>query len=105
MDQEISTFDQDLTAVKATFLSAQEAVRAAPEPQQGFKQATDLAELMRDLADTAAGLRAEAVRRIWQSEKMSIAELADRIGVSKARADQLLKLTKDPTRIPLSSEE
>jgi len=59
-----------------------------------FDQATELVELLRRLTDAAAAVRAQTVGRIWATEEMSLAGLAQRIGVSKARADQLVRASK-----------
>lgn len=87
-------FETRLEALRRAFEQSAHAVRSCPDRQQGFDQASKLADELRDLADRAADLRAEAVARIWEAEKLSLAGLAQRIGVSKARADQLLRAGK-----------
>ncbi|MEV6524673.1 hypothetical protein AB0M43_22210 [Longispora sp. NPDC051575] len=86
---------QDPAAALAALISAYEnaakAFRAIPEPQVAFEYATELANTLRDLATSGAGLRAQAVKQIWDAEQLSLSGLAKRIGVSKQRVDQLLK--------------
>lgn len=66
-------------------------IRAWPDPEEAFTLATQLADAERRRADVAARLRAECAARIAEAEKMSLASLANRIGVSRARASQLLQ--------------
>jgi hypothetical protein len=61
------------------------------DPQEAFDAATRLADAMREAGETAADLRAQTAVRIWEEEKVSLAGLAERIGVSKARAGQLVQ--------------
>lgn len=64
------------------------------DPHEAFRAASRFATVLRDAATEAARLRTETVARIWTAEKMSLAELAGKIGVSKTRADQLVRATK-----------
>lgn len=65
------------------------------QTQHAFESATALADTLRQLAENAANLRARTAARIATEEKLSLSVLATRIGVSKARADQLIKSAKD----------
>ncbi|MFC0533958.1 hypothetical protein [Phytohabitans kaempferiae] len=67
------------------------AIKAQGDPQRAFEGATRLADAMREAAESAADLRAQTAVRIWEEEKISLAGLAERIGVSKARAGQLVQ--------------
>ena len=51
----------------------------------------ELAEEIQKLYNRAAGIRKGEMFRIRDEEKLSLAKLADRVGISKARADQLVK--------------
>ena len=42
-----------------------------------------------------ARIRADAARQIWEGGDLSIAQLAARLGISKARADQLLRRARE----------
>ena len=81
-------------ALKRVYGDAADAVAAIPDPQSAFESATVLADTLREVAEAAAELRAQAVARIWEEEKISLAGLAERIGVSKARAGQLVQTAK-----------
>ncbi len=70
---------------------ALDAIRRTADSQKKLEAAGKLVEALRARSDEAARIRhAEAVR-IYEAEKLSLAALAGRIGVSKARADQIIK--------------
>lgn len=83
------------------------------DPQAAFELATQHALALRDLHDQEEGrasrLRARQAVRIREKEALSLAALADRIGVSKSRADQLVNLAKttvgeaSPTEEPVEA--
>lgn len=68
------------------------------DPHAAFQLASEYQESLARLhAQQAAGvswLRARQAKRLREREALSLAGLADRIGVSKARADQLVQLAK-----------
>jgi DNA-binding transcriptional regulator YiaG len=70
-------------------------VEAISDPQEAFEVATALAEQVRALHDLQATklrkLRARQAVRIREKESLSLAALANRISVSKQRADQLVR--------------
>ena len=51
----------------------------------------DFAEAVQELYFRAAEVRKGEMFRIRDEETLSLAKLADRVGISKARADQLIK--------------
>lgn len=83
-----------LVALRRAYASAATAIRGAPDPQVGFEDATKLADAMREVAANAADLRAAAARRIYEEEQLSLASLAERIGVTRQRAGQLMQTAK-----------
>jgi hypothetical protein len=83
-----------LRAFELAYRRAEDLITAMPEPQRAFESATALREATDSLVGRAAELRARMAGRIWEAEQMSLAVLADRIGVSKSRADQLLRIAK-----------
>ncbi|MFD8527204.1 hypothetical protein ACFV0L_07300 [Streptosporangium canum] len=92
-DQQSSP-DIVLHPLSQAFQEATRAIRAMPEPRDAYDSATRLAHEVRSKADLAAQVRAEAAARIHEAEKLSIAGLAERLGISKARAAQLLKAAR-----------
>jgi hypothetical protein len=73
---------------------AEIAVASADTPESAFKIATDLAAAFREAAEEVAGFRAREAARVRDSEKLSLGGLADRLGISKTRADQLMRIAK-----------
>lgn len=49
-----------------------------------------LAEELQELYGIATAIRKAEVLRIQEAEKLTLAQLADRVGISKARADQII---------------
>lgn len=84
----------ELAALTDAYRAAADSIGAAPTPDAEFQRATALAAELRRVADDAAELRARAAARIWATEEMSLAGLAQRIGVSKARAGQFINTAK-----------
>jgi hypothetical protein len=80
-----------LRSVGQTVDDARVILAQISDGQEAFALATWFADAFRQLADDAADLRALAVKKIWDAEATSLAGLAEKIGVSKARAGQLMK--------------
>jgi hypothetical protein len=83
-----------LDALTAAYREAVATINAIPDPQRAFEYATQLANALRDTYQEASELRTHAAARIWEAEELSLAALAERIGVSKARADQLIRAAR-----------
>src|SRR5215211_6387960 len=85
---------QALDALTTAYQEAVATINAIPDPQRAFEYATQLANALRDTYQQASELRTQAAARIWEAEELSLAALAERIGVSKARADQLIRAAR-----------
>jgi hypothetical protein len=70
---------------------AEAAVSNAGDGREAFRLATELAGAFHQAAERIARLRGQAARRTRDQEALTLRALADRIGVSKSRADQLVK--------------
>jgi hypothetical protein len=77
--------------LSAAYERAVEAIESIPDAQKSFESATELANDLRQLADDAAKVRARGAVRIRDSERLSLAGLAERLSVSRARADQMVR--------------
>lgn len=66
-------------------------IRELRDPQGALERVTELVETLRQLTIKSAEVRLEIVGRIWEAEKLSLAALAKRVGVSKSRADEMVK--------------
>lgn len=82
-----------LDAIRQAFEEAATIIENTEDPQEAFKQADELANGIRKLHDEQAmNLQRHQVERIWNSEEMSLAELARRTSRStRQRAYQLLQ--------------
>jgi 8-oxo-dGTP pyrophosphatase MutT (NUDIX family) len=77
--------------IRSAFTRAISAIQAGPDPAQAFRDATDLGNLARQLSSQTADFRAYLAASLLDSNTLSIAQLASILGVSKGRADQLVR--------------
>ncbi|WP_433513572.1 hypothetical protein ACQP2T_60110 [Nonomuraea sp. CA-143628] len=84
-----------LADLENAFGAAIQAIHAEPDHNRAYSDATELVETLRRLFEASADQRALSAARIFREEEMSLAELGGRIGVSKARAAQLIKSARD----------
>jgi DNA-directed RNA polymerase specialized sigma subunit len=86
---------EDLTAVirrlRMAYEEAHALTTAIDEPRAGFAAATQLSEVLQVMLDEVAEMRALIVAQIYDTKTASLAEIAERFGVSKSRADQLVR--------------
>jgi hypothetical protein len=81
-------------ALRATYTEAAIAVEAEASPETAFRLATQLRAEADGIVRDAAILRARMADRLLRAEGMSLAQLAERLGTSKARADQLIRTAR-----------
>jgi hypothetical protein len=74
------------------------AIDSAAEAQYAYDVATELMANARQLADDMARRRALAAARIRNEEALSLSGLANRLAMSKSRADQLMQLARGNER-------
>lgn len=87
-------FRKAVEALYSAYEHARSQVESEADADLAYEQARELGDTLGKLYEAATTLRSEMVGRIWESEELSIAGLANRIGVSKARADQLIRAQK-----------
>lgn len=81
----------EIDAALAAADAALDAIRRTASSQERLEAAGRLVDELRSRSDEAARIRhAEAVR-IYEEESLSLAQLANRVGISKARAGQITK--------------
>lgn len=83
-----------LTAMRSNYAAGRAAIEATEDPRRAFTLATEFRDKIDELVGSAAELRAQTVERVWESEQLSLAALAKRIGVSKSRADQFIQAAR-----------
>jgi predicted DNA-binding protein (UPF0251 family) len=76
------------------------AMEPSPEKTRAIR---DLAEELQELYGIATAIRKAEVLRIQEAEKLTLAQLASRVGISKARADQIIN-GKRPRRKDVRNE-
>jgi hypothetical protein len=93
--------DQDGASVvslkdfRRAYADAEAAIEAMPDPEQAFAEATALRVVTDELQGSAAILRARMAHRVYTTHDLSLAALAERLDISKARADQLIRLARE----------
>jgi GntR family transcriptional regulator len=65
-----------------------------PDPDTAYAEATQFREQLQAASDEAAMLRALTVRKIQEAGRLSVAGVGQRIGVTKARAQDMLEKAK-----------
>jgi len=86
--------DDHISAALSASRDALEAIDALTDPQERVEAYGCLADGLRALFEEAARRRHGEVLRIYEAEKLSLAALAGRVGISKARADQIVRAAR-----------
>jgi predicted DNA-binding protein (UPF0251 family) len=85
----------DALAVLRKKLDGIDAMDGSPSKTAAIRE---LAEAIQEIYNRAAEIRKGEMFRIRDAEQLSLAKLADRVGISKARADQLINAEKKAAR-------
>jgi predicted DNA-binding protein (UPF0251 family) len=67
------------------------AINSMPDSKARIEAAGKLVDCLRSVYEDAARIRRAEVVRIYETEDLSLAQLADRVGISKARVDQIVR--------------
>lgn len=86
--------DKKVNAVFAACRAALAAISGLRSPRERIDAASQLSDRLRAYADEAAEQRNADAIRLYEAEKLSVAQLASIMHVSKARAGQLVKKHK-----------
>lgn len=86
--------ERALDALEGAWQAAVAAIRATTDPRKRFRAATKLSSKVIDMPEGAADLRGQAAREIRDDEALSLAKLADFLGVSAQRAHQMVSKAK-----------
>lgn len=81
---------EEVDAAVAAADMALSAIRRMTGSQAKLEAAGKLVDGLRTRSDEAARIRRDEALRIYKAEELSLAQLAGRVGISKARADQLV---------------
>lgn len=94
-DPYTTSVEQVLTKLDAVLAETVATIEAAPDLQQALEAAVRLFDTLKAYKGRAANLRGTVALRIKEAEATSLVTLADRMGVSKARAEQLVKAARE----------
>jgi len=96
-----------MTHLREAFAQATAAILAWPSPTEAWQAANDLADLIGDLRGEAAGFRGYVAAYLLDYHRVTITELAAFMGVSRARASQIVAKARkegnpvsEPTTLP-----
>jgi 8-oxo-dGTP diphosphatase len=82
--------DGEMTVIRQSVARAGAAILSDPDPEQAFRDATDLVDLMQRLGAEAGGFRAQLAADRLDANMLTLDQLAVILGVSKSRAAQLV---------------
>lgn len=86
-----------IAEVRSSVVALRDVLYRLQDPHRAYALATEDVEVLTELRGFLAHQRAHMVERIWTAEALSISDLADRIRVSKGRAQQFLADAADTT--------
>lgn len=89
-----SNGNPDTRVLREAYRKARDGILRLEDSFEAYERATQLANDLREMADSAAQLRAALVARAGTAEGLSLSELAKRLGMSKARVGQLLQVAR-----------
>jgi hypothetical protein len=87
-------FGETRARVQKTISEAIREVQAETDAEAAFRQVSWLVETLRVATNTTADLRLTIASRIQKAGGLSLAKLGEQIGVSKARAAQMMRAAK-----------
>jgi len=82
--------DEAFRTLRGAYEEAIAAIQAMSDGREAFSQAGELARILGEWSQQAAKLRAAVAVRIAEDEELSLAGLANRLSVSRARAQQFM---------------
>lgn len=83
--------EQEIDAAREAVRAALDAIGGLEGSQEKVEAAGRLSRDLREWSDEASGIRDGEVVKIYQAEKLSLAPLAKRVGISKTRAHQIVR--------------
>jgi 8-oxo-dGTP pyrophosphatase MutT (NUDIX family) len=102
-----STPAGEIAALREAFARATAAIKAWPNATEAWQAASDLAEVAGDLRGEAADFRGYLAAYLMDYHGLTVAELAAFMGVSRARASQIITRAREkgdpvtePTTLP-----
>lgn len=88
-------FDDRLSALARAAHAMLDEALADPDAEASFRHAGSILEAASGLRGRAAKVKARAALRLWHPRDTSLSVLARRLGISKQRADQLVRKARE----------
>ena len=88
-------FSAALAAIAAACEEGRRESHAAADMMETWRRANRLREAIDGERGVMARWRAKTAARIWHADRLSLAELARKLGMSKARADQMIRMARE----------
>lgn len=98
----------EVAAMREAFAHAAAAIKASPDAEQAFRDATTLGELAKQLESETADFRAYLAAKMADASGMTMGQLAKLLGMSRSRAAQLVaagRSQEDPVTDPGTEPE
>jgi len=99
---------KEIAAMRAAFVHAVAAIKASPDAEQAFRDASALGDLAKQLESETADFRAYLAAKMADSSGMTMGQLAKLLGMSRSRAAQLVvagRSKEDPVTDPGTEPE
>ncbi|MET8341014.1 hypothetical protein [Streptosporangium canum] len=97
VDDDDKRLNSLITAFTLAYQRVENAVVNDQDLDRAFRRATAVGEHVQTIRERLTELRASTAGRIYDTEKLSLAVLANRVGISRSRAAQLVAEAKRST--------
>jgi ADP-ribose pyrophosphatase YjhB (NUDIX family) len=98
----------EIAAMRSAFVHAVAALRASPDAEQAFRDASALGDVVKQLEAESAAFRAYLAAKMADASGMTMGQLAKLLGMSRSRAAQLVaagRSKEDPVTDPGTEPE
>jgi 8-oxo-dGTP diphosphatase len=98
----------EIAAMRSAFVHAVAALRASPDAEQAFRDASALGDVVKQLEAESAAFRAYLAAKMADASGMTMGQLARLLGMSRSRAAQLVaagRSKEDPVTDPGTEPE
>ena len=87
-------FQAKLAALVAAYDELSEDARAAGSDEEAIKRATRLLDAVQGRTNLTSRWRASLILRLWRAEKLTYGQLSQRLGWSKERSVQIIRMAE-----------
>jgi hypothetical protein len=88
-------FDDRLAILAQAVHALLDEALADQDAEASFRHAEDILQSANGMRGRAAKVKARAALRMWRPSDVSLSDLARRLGISKQRADQLVRKARE----------